>query len=112
MDCIFCAIAKKEAQAEIVYEDDQLLAFKDINPQAPVHLLIIPKEHIASNNDLGEGNQALIGKIIYQAKLLAEQNGIDQSGYRLVFNCGKNAGQLVNHIHLHLLGGGSLGSIA
>ncbi|PIS42633.1 MAG: histidine triad nucleotide-binding protein [Candidatus Kerfeldbacteria bacterium CG08_land_8_20_14_0_20_40_16] len=111
MNCIFCSIAQKKSPTEIIYEDDQMIAFRDINPKAPVHILIIPKEHIASLNDLNESNSSLLGKLILQAKNLARQQGIAKSGYKLIFNCGKDAGQLVNHIHLHLLGGGPLGGI-
>lgn len=111
MDCIFCSISSKETEADIVYEDNQLIAFKDINPKAPIHILIVPKEHIASINDLSEENQELVGRMIYQAKLIAKEQKIAESGYKLVFNCGKNAGQLIEHIHLHLLGGQSLGGI-
>jgi len=111
MNCIFCSIAQKKSHTEIIYEDDQMIAFRDINPKAPVHILIIPKEHIASLNDLNESNSSLLGKLILQAKNLARQQGIAKSGYKLIFNCGKDAGQLVNHIHLHLLGGGPLGGI-
>ncbi|PIY97228.1 MAG: histidine triad nucleotide-binding protein [Candidatus Kerfeldbacteria bacterium CG_4_10_14_0_8_um_filter_42_10] len=112
MNCIFCSIAKKKASAEIVYEDDQLVAFKDINPKAPVHILIIPKEHIASVNDLTEINEPLLGQMIIRAKALAVKSKIARSGYKLVLNCGRDAGQLVDHLHLHLLGGGPLDGIA
>ena len=97
---------------EIVYEDDQLVAFKDINPKAPVHILIIPKEHIASVNDLTEINEPLLGQMIIRAKALAVKSKIARSGYKLVLNCGRDAGQLVDHLHLHLLGGGPLDGIA
>lgn len=111
MNCIFCSISNKESEADIVYEDDEIVAFRDINPKAPVHLLIIPKKHLASINEITEENKELLGQIILRAKLLAQEQGISASGYKLVFNCGKDAGQIVDHIHLHLLGGGPLGGI-
>lgn len=111
MSCLFCAIIKKEIPSEIVYEDIDLVVFKDINPKAPVHILIVPKKHIPTINDLAENDIELMGKLIYQAKIIAKEQGISESGYRLVFNCGRDAGQIVAHIHLHLLGGASLGGI-
>ena len=107
MDCIFCKIAKKEIPSKIVYEDDKIIGFEDINPQAPVHILIIPKEHIPMINDVEEKHSQLIGDMIIRAKKIAKEKGIAETGYRLVFNNGKNAGQEVFHIHLHLLGGRS-----
>jgi histidine triad (HIT) family protein len=106
--CIFCDIASKKAPAKLVYEDEEIVAFPDIHPVAPVHLLIIPKKHIASVNDLSDADQALVGKMILVAKKLAQENKIDQSGYRLVINCGKDGGQIIEHLHLHLLGGKKL----
>ncbi len=111
MDCIFCLISKKESSADIVFEDDEIMAFKDIAPQAPVHILILPKKHIAKISDLEENDQMLMGTIINRAKILAKEQGISDSGYRLVFNCGKEGGQIVDHIHLHLIGGKQLGGI-
>lgn len=105
MDCIFCKIIKKEIPAKVVYEDDQILAFDDINPQAPVHTLIIPKKHIPYTSDIEEGDEALVGHIIRVGAEVAKQKGIDQSGYRAVLNCRADAGQEVFHIHLHVLGG-------
>jgi len=104
-DCLFCKIVKKQIPSEIIFENDKVLAFKDIDPQAPVHILIIPKEHIATINDLDEKHKDLIGEIFLTAKQLAKEMKIDEIGYRTVFNCNKEAGQLVFHIHLHLLGG-------
>ena len=105
MDCIFCKIASGSIPADIVYKDDDLLAFRDIHPLAPVHVVIIPKKHIASVNDLSEGDQALAGKLLLAAKKVAEKEGIAVSGYRLAINCGPDGTQVVPHIHLHVLGG-------
>lgn len=104
-ETIFGKIIKKEVPAEIVYEDDEVLAFKDIAPQAPVHILIIPKKEIPTANDIIEEDAPLIGKLFVVAKKLARDFGIADSGYRLVINCNKDAGQAVYHLHLHLLGG-------
>jgi histidine triad (HIT) family protein len=104
-ETIFSKIIRKEIPADIVYEDDDLLAFKDINPQAPYHLLIIPKKEIPTVNQLVEEDELLIGKLIIRARKLAESLGIAESGYRLVFNCNKGGGQEVYHLHLHLIGG-------
>lgn len=104
-DCIFCKIAKKEIPSGIVFEDDEVVAFKDKNPQSPVHLLIVPKRHIARTSDLKEADARLIANLILAAKTLASQQGLDESGYRIVLNCGKDAGQEVFHLHMHLLGG-------
>jgi histidine triad (HIT) family protein len=105
METIFSKIIKKEIPADIVLEDDDVLAFKDINPQAPVHILIIPKKPIPTINDLEEADAELVGKIILTAKKIAKMMNIDQSGYRLVLNCNSAAGQTVFHLHCHLLGG-------
>ena len=105
LECLFCRIVKKEIPAEIVFESNNLLAFKDINPQAPVHILIIPKEHITTTNDLEVKHKELIADILLTAKNLSSDYNIAEGGYRMVFNCNKNGGQAVNHIHLHLLGG-------
>ncbi|NLA06121.1 MAG: histidine triad nucleotide-binding protein [Firmicutes bacterium] len=107
-DCLFCKIANKELPSEIVYEDDDVLAFRDINPQAPVHVLIIPKRHIASLSDLTEDDKDAMGHLMFVASKLADDLGIGE-GFRVVVNCGKDAGQSVFHIHMHLLGGRSLG---
>ncbi len=104
-DCIFCKIAGKEIPARIVYEDDRLLAFEDIRPQAPVHILIIPKEHWTSLNELPENGQALMGEILVRARAIAREKGIGESGYRIVLNTARDSGQEVFHIHFHLLGG-------
>jgi histidine triad (HIT) family protein len=107
-DCLFCKIAAGEIDAKVVHEDDDVVAFEDINPQAPHHLIIIPREHIATVNDLDEEHEALFGKLATTAKRLAAERDIDESGYRLVMNCNRGAGQSVFHIHLHLLGGRDL----
>lgn len=106
-DCIFCKIAAKEVASDIVYESDQVVAFPDINPQAPVHLLIIPKKHIANIGEIGSEDQDLLYQIGEAVKKLAEQYQLED-GYRLVTNCGTAAGQTVNHLHFHLLGGRNL----
>lgn len=104
-DCIFCKIIKKEIPAKIIYEDDNVIAFEDINPQAPVHLLIVPRKHIPTLLDLTPEDNQLIGHILLTANNLAKNKGISVSGFRTVFNCNKDAGQAVYHIHLHILGG-------
>jgi len=104
-ECIFCRIVAGEVSSDIVYQDENFLAFRDISPQAPIHLLIIPKTHIASSAQLTEEQQGLIGRLVIIAKNLAEKEGIAQKGYRLVINCGPEGGQVVPHLHLHLLGG-------
>lgn len=107
-DCVFCNIANKTLNAEMLLENDRLFAIRDIMPKAPVHLLVIPKEHITSISHINESQQALLGELIYTAKLLAEKYGIAEKGYKLVFNVGKDGGQVIPHLHLHLLGGRSL----
>ncbi|MCL4499908.1 MAG: histidine triad nucleotide-binding protein [Chloroflexi bacterium] len=104
-DCLFCKIAGGQLQADIVYEDDDVVAFKDVNPQAPVHILIIPRRHIPAIAELEEADGSLVGKLVVTAKKLAATMGLNDKGFRLVFNNGFNAGQEVFHIHLHLLGG-------
>jgi len=104
-DCIFCQIAEGKMSAHIVYEDADVVAFHDINPQAPYHILVIPKKHIARIADITEADQKLIGKIILVGKQIAEQLGFADSGFRMVFNNGRLGGQHVYHIHLHVLGG-------
>lgn len=109
MDCIFCKIASKQAQANVLHEDEDTMAFEDIHPQAPVHTLIIPKKHIATVNDLADADRALAGKLFLLARDLAKKKNIDQSGYRLITNCNAEGGQMVFHLHMHLLGGRPLG---
>ena len=108
MNCIFCQIAKKDLPAAIIYEDEKVIAFKDINPIAPIHYLIIPKKHIASVNRLEAQDKELVGEMFLAAKKIAKDQGIADNGYRLVFNVGKDSGQMVDHLHLHLLGGKKL----
>jgi histidine triad (HIT) family protein len=107
-ECLFCGISEGKVPAAIVYEDDDTIAFRDINPQAPTHLLIIPRRHIASVNELEAGDAEVVGKLFLVARELAAAEGLAESGYRLVMNTGPGAGQTVHHIHLHLLGGRSL----
>ena len=108
-DCLFCKIIKREAPASIVYEDDRVLAFNDINPQAPTHVLLVPKVHIATLNDLTPDNDAIVGELVRRAAAIAKERGIGEGGFRTVFNTNRGAGQTVFHIHLHLIGGRSLG---
>jgi histidine triad (HIT) family protein len=103
MECLFCKIVNKEIPADFIYEDDLLLVFPDINPSAPVHYLVVPKEHILSIAHLQSNHQEIISKMIFTAKKLAEEKGL--KGYKLVFNVGREGGQVINHLHLHLLGG-------
>lgn len=104
-ECLFCRIAQRQIPAEIVAEDQDVLAFKDLNPQAPTHLLIIPKTHLATVADLTDTNAPVMTRAILMANRLATQAGLAEQGYRLVINCGSQAGQSVWHVHLHLLGG-------
>ena len=106
-DCLFCRIVKREIPAKVLYEDDRLLAFEDINPQAPLHALIIPKTHIATLNDLVPEHDAIVGEMARRAAALAKERGFADRGYRTVFNANRDAGQTVFHIHLHVLGGRS-----
>lgn len=103
--CTFCKIAKKEIPSKIVFEDDEVLAFEDIRPEAPVHILVIPKRHIAKVSDLDADNVRIVGALILAANNIASRKKIQESGYRIVLNCNKDAGQEAFHIHLHLLGG-------
>lgn len=105
MDCLFCKIVAGSIPSSIVYEDGFVFAFKDIKPEAPVHIVIVPKKHIANLAELKEPDANLMGKIVFAATKIAQQEGIEKTGYRLVANCGENAGQSVEHIHFHLLGG-------
>ncbi|HHV43684.1 MAG TPA: histidine triad nucleotide-binding protein [Firmicutes bacterium] len=108
-DCLFCKIAAGQISSDIVYSDEQVVAFKDINPQAPVHLLIIPRKHIPNVNSIEEDDRTLIGHIHHIAAKLAKEQGFADDGYRIVVNCGEQGGQTVMHLHFHLLGGRSLG---
>ena len=107
-DCLFCKIVERAIPADIVYEDDLLLAFNDISPQAPTHVLIVPKTHIATANDLTVDEAELVSKMVLCAQSLAQAQGIEEAGYRLILNCNSDGGQTVFHIHLHLLGGRQL----
>jgi histidine triad (HIT) family protein len=104
-DCLFCKIIGGQIPGNIVFQDDQLIAFKDINPQAPLHVLIVPRRHIASLNDLAPADDALVGSLFRAAAALANEHGYGERGYRTVFNTNREAGQTVFHIHLHLLAG-------
>ncbi len=108
MSSLFTKIINREIPADIVYEDEEIIAFNDINPQAPVHVLIVPKKEITTLNDLELDDQEIIGKMFLTAKKLAVKLNIDKTGYRTVFNCNEHGGQTVFHIHLHLLGGRQL----
>jgi histidine triad (HIT) family protein len=110
MGCIFCQIAAGKMPSEILYQDEKVIVFPDINPQAPTHLLIIPKRHIPSLTHLSEAESALIGHMVNIANQLAKGAGISESGYRLAINCGEAGKQLIAHLHLHLLGGRKLSS--
>jgi histidine triad (HIT) family protein len=105
MGCIFCEIIEKKRPAKIIYEDERTLAFEDINPQSPVHTLIIPKKHISTNLEIKEEDNALIGHLFQIANRIAKDRGISERGFRLVMNCNPESGQTVFHIHLHILGG-------
>ncbi|MFB3880046.1 MAG: histidine triad nucleotide-binding protein [Armatimonadota bacterium] len=107
--CIFCKIAAGEIKSDIVHQDEQVVAFRDINPQAPTHIVLIPRTHHASLNDLGTEDDGIIGYLVRVAAKIADDEGISRQGYRLVANCGPDAGQSVDHVHFHLLGGRTLG---
>ena len=107
-DCLFCKIINREIPASIVYEDERVMAFNDIDPQGPTHVLVVPKVHIATLNDLQPGDDAIVGEVVRRAAAIARERGIDASGFRTVFNTNRDAGQTVFHIHLHLIGGRSL----
>jgi histidine triad (HIT) family protein len=106
--CLFCRIVNREIPGSIVYEDDRLLAFDDVNPQAPTHVLIVPKRHIASLNELAAEDDGVIGQMVRRAAAIAKDRGLSERGYRTVFNTNRDGGQTVFHVHLHLLGGRSL----
>ncbi len=109
MDCIFCKIVNGDIPSNTVYEDDLIKAFRDISPQAPVHIIIIPKEHIPSANGINEDNSKYIARIFEKIPEIAKAENIAEDGYRIINNCGENGGQTVNHLHFHLLGGKNLG---
>jgi histidine triad (HIT) family protein len=106
--CLFCRIARKEIPASVIYEDDELVVFNDINPQAPLHALVIPKRHVATLNDLSSADDALVGNMVRRAAAIASDKGYAEGGFRTVFNTNAQAGQTVFHIHLHLLAGRGL----
>ncbi len=108
-DCIFCKIADGQVKSDIIHQDEQMVAFRDINPQAPTHIVLIPREHIPSLNDLVPGHERIVGYIVLVAARIAADEGLSEQGYRVVANCGPDAGQSVDHIHFHLLGGRRLG---
>lgn len=108
-DCIFCKIIKREIPSSIVYEDDEIIAFKDIQPAAPIHILVIPKKHIPSLVQLQKEDEAVIGRIYTVINKIAEEQGVKEKGYRVIVNCGKDGGQEVGHLHFHLLAGKQLG---
>ncbi len=105
MTCIFCKIVSREIESPLIYEDPEIIAFNDLNPKAPHHILIIPREHIATLNDARDTHQALLGKMMLVAKQIAKDLGVDENGYRVLMNIGSGGGQAVFHIHLHLLAG-------
>lgn len=104
-DCIFCKIVNNEIPATIIYEDDKVVAFNDIDPQSPIHIIVIPKEHIPSMNDIDETNSDILSYIHLVIKNIAKEKGLAEKGYRIVNNCGEQGGQTVDHLHFHLLGG-------
>ncbi|CDE91039.1 MAG: histidine triad nucleotide-binding protein [Clostridia bacterium] len=108
-DCLFCKIIKGEIPSTKVYEDDEILAFNDINPAAPIHILVIPKKHIASLAHMEKEDEAIVGKIYGVINKIAEEKGFKESGYRVIVNCGKDAGQEVMHLHFHILAGAKFG---
>jgi histidine triad (HIT) family protein len=109
MSCLFCAILAHEAPARILYEDERVAVIEDVNPQAPTHVLVLPRKHIATLNDLRPEDDALVGEMVRRAAAVAAERGIAAPGYRTVFNCNRQAGQTVFHMHLHLIGGRPLG---
>jgi histidine triad (HIT) family protein len=109
MSCLFCRIIAGEIPGKFLHQDDRLVVLQDINPQAPLHVLVIPRKHVATLNDLSQEDDGLVGEMLRRAAIVAREHGVADSGYRAVFNCNREAGQTVFHIHLHVLGGRSLG---
>ncbi len=107
-DCIFCKIIKKEIPSEIMYEDENVIAFKDINPEAPIHILVVPKKHIPSLAQIKKEDEIIIGKIYNVINKIAQQQGVKEKGYRVIVNCGEDGGQTVGHLHFHLVAGKKL----
>lgn len=101
-DCIFCKIAKKEVKSDILFENENVIAFNDINPEMPVHILVVPKKHVASLKEMQEGDKELVGELLFVAKQMAEKNNL--VGYKVAINVGRDGGQIVDHLHIHLLG--------
>lgn len=108
-DCVFCNIVNRTIESQILFENERLIVIKDVLPKAPVHLLVIPKQHILSINHMGADQQPMIGEMVILAKQMAEKYGIGETGYKLVFNVGRDGGQVIPHLHLHLLGGKNMG---
>ena len=108
-DCLFCKMVRGEIKPDLVHQDDAVTAFRDINPQAPKHVLLIPNEHVASTNDLRPEHDAIVGRLVRTAAEIAAKEGIGRSGYRLLTNCGREGGQVVQHLHFHLVGGRQMG---
>ncbi len=108
-DCPFCQVQVRQSKSRILYEDDQVLAFEDIHPQAPLHALIIPKKHIATLLDVAEEDVSLMGRLVLVANRIAREQRVDRAGFRIVINCNRNGGQTVGHLHLHLLAGRGMG---
>lgn len=104
-DCLFCKMVDGTTQPDVVYEDEHVLAFRDINPQAPTHVLVIPRRHISTLNEINDTDAELLGRLVVAARIVAEQEGVAERGYRTVVNCNSEAGQSVYHVHLHVLGG-------
>ena len=111
-DCIFCKIAAGEIPATVVYQDEEILVFEDINPRAPVHLLLIPRQHMATLNVPGPEHEGLLGRMTLKAAELARERGVDEGGYRVLINCNSDGGQEVFHLHMHMIGGRRLGPMA
>lgn len=110
MDCLFCKIVNKEIPSDIVYEDEEIIAFKDIHPAAPVHILVIPKKHISAVTELKQEDEIIVGKIYTVINKIAKEQGFSENGFRVIVNCGKDGGQEVGHLHFHLLAGKKLGA--
>ena len=108
-DCLFCKIIKKEIPSDIVYEDNDVMAFRDIHPVAPIHVLVIPKKHISKVTELTENDGELLGKIYSAINIVVEKEGIKEKGFRIIINCGEDGGQAIGHLHFHILGGKKLG---
>ncbi len=108
MDCIFCKIANKDIPSQVVFENENILAFKDLSPQAPVHILVIPKKHISSMNEINNENSSVVAEIFQVINQIAKQENIKESGYRVISNCGEDGCQSVHHLHFHILGGKKL----